>query len=122
MKELALTSDGGWKGIFTDVVLPEKNCYYVIVEELASGYQVFYTGEKVQISVDGGMPMTGVKVDLTDPDSTLVTLTNAPAAKLPATGGSGTLPYTLGGSLLIAVGVALMYTILKRRREEEITP
>ena len=79
-------------------------------------------GEKVQISVDGGMPMTGVKVDLADPDSTLVTLTNAPAAKLPATGGSGTLPYTLGGSLLIAVGVALMYTILKRRREEEITP
>ena len=43
-------------------------------------------------------------------------MTNTPAVELPMTGGSGTLPYTIGGLLLVAV--ALLCGCSQRRRTE----
>lgn len=44
-----------------------------------------------------------------------LTITNSAGQELPMTGGSGTLPYTLGGLLLICAA-ALMYGFIMRRR------
>ena len=48
-----------------------------------------------------------------------VTIKNTPGAVLPNTGGPGTLPYTLGGLMLI-IASALMYGFRMRRRERRI--
>ncbi|MGE9907556.1 SpaA isopeptide-forming pilin-related protein [Lachnospiraceae bacterium SGI.231] len=45
-----------------------------------------------------------------------ITINNSSGVSLPSTGGSGTLPYTLSGSLLAAI--ALMYGFVLRRRRE----
>ncbi|MBQ7175015.1 MAG: VWA domain-containing protein [Lachnospiraceae bacterium] len=45
-----------------------------------------------------------------------VSVKNTPGASLPSTGGHGTLPYTLGG-LLLMLGSAMMYGFRMRRRE-----
>ena len=44
---------------------------------------------------------------------------NTPGQELPVTGGSGTLPYTLGGIALIMAS-ALMYGFRMRRRERRL--
>ena len=48
-----------------------------------------------------------------------ITVKNTPGAALPNTGGSGTLPYTLGGIALIMAS-ALMYGFRMRRRERRL--
>lgn len=48
-----------------------------------------------------------------------VTVTNNPGVKLPSTGGSGTLPYTLSG-LMLLISSALMYGFRMRCRERRI--
>ncbi len=46
-------------------------------------------------------------------------ITNQPGSALPMTGASGTLPYTLGGAVLI-IASALMYGFRMRRRERRL--
>ena len=62
-------------------------------------------------AIDG--PGTG------DTPTYIITVTNTPGAALPMTGGSGTLPYTLGGIALIMAS-ALMYGFRMRRRERRL--
>jgi LPXTG-motif cell wall-anchored protein len=58
----------------------------------------------------------------TNPDAsvsgTAITVRNTPGAPLPNTGGSGTLPYTFGGIMLIILA-ALMYSFKMRRTGKE---
>ena len=58
----------------------------------------------------------------TNPDAsvsgTAITVSNTPGAPLPSTGGSGTLPYTLSGIMLIIIA-ALMYSFKLRRTGKE---
>ena len=58
----------------------------------------------------------------TNPDAsvsgTAITVRNTPGAPLPNTGGSGTLPYTFGGIMLI-IASALMYSFKMRRTGKE---
>lgn len=118
VNSLALNAENQWKGLFEGVTLPDENSYYVVVEKPVSGYQAFYSGETVSFSVDSSSPITGVKVDFTEPNKGLVKITNAPAVELPSTGGPGEMLYTLGGCLLIAAsGAALMYTRHGKRRK-----
>jgi LPXTG-motif cell wall-anchored protein len=49
-------------------------------------------------------------------DGSTITITNQPGKELPMTGGSGTLPYTLGGTVLAIT--ALMYGFIMRRQRE----
>ncbi len=49
------------------------------------------------------------KPDENDPHTYTVTVFNYPSFELPATGGCGTAPYTIGGFLLIAVSLVYLY-------------
>ena len=55
----------------------------------------------------------------TEEDPYVVIITNSSGEELPMTGGPGTLPYTLGGIVLM-LGAALMYGFRMRRRERRL--
>jgi len=65
-------------------------------------------------ATQGGKPLT-VTAGTNNTKYTIVA-TNSMGAELPHTGGIGTLPYTLGGGVLI-IAAALMYGFRLRRRE-----
>lgn len=54
-----------------------------------------------------------------DSDTKTFTVKNVAGRELPSTGGSGTLPYTLGG-LMLVIASALMYGFRMRRRERRL--
>ena len=56
--------------------------------------------------------------DYDDDGNLIVKVTNTPGQELPNTGGHGTLPYTLGGFVLMIS--ALMYGFRMRRRERRL--
>lgn len=88
LQKYAYDSNGNIVGYYT---------YYVV--ETASGYTVFY---------DNSSGIT----------SGTVTVTNAEGEhyELPQTGGSGTILYTLGGGVLIALAAVLQYNHKKGRK------
>ena len=93
----------------------------------------FSNGDAVYIEVDGEIINTisieentdfvyGDTADLTvDSDSESIYFLNKAYYELPATGGIGTHLYTLGGSLMTAAAVFLLYK-RKRERKGEKTP
>ena len=115
--EKTLDINNGWKDVFTATALEDDNTYYVIVETDVLGYQAFYGGSIITFTVDN-TPITGVKVDMAQLETTPVTITNAPEKELIQTGGIGTTPYTLGGCILIAAAcIALMYITQRKGRK-----
>ncbi len=115
-----LSSSTQWNYVFQGVAAPSGDWYYAIAESVPLGYRVSYTGESITIILDEITSTKAVKVDTTDTENISVTMTNSPGTILPETGGLGTLPYTLGGSMLIilASGILLYKAVLKRRKEE----
>ena len=116
-----LSAQKGWKESFTNLPIPDGTWYYVLAEKPLSGYQGFYGGQTVQFSVAEGTMITGVKVDFDKAKDSPVIVTNAPAVKLPSTGGKGTYLYTMGGTLLVLTAALLLVynSKLHRRREDE---
>lgn len=116
-----LGNDNEWKHTFTGLGKPGEDWYYAIVETVPAGYRVHYSGETVEIPINNGASVVASKVDLSDLQNVLVTLTNSPAVELPATGGSGTILYTTGGLLIMLLAVCvLLYNQNLRRRKEEM--
>lgn len=100
-KTLELNAGNYWKGQFTD--LDPDAQYYVVEEVSVDGYTVSYTN-------DVGKPAK--------PGDT-ITVTNrknAPGYELPATGSTGTAPYTTAGAVLM--GAALVDGYRRKRRQE----
>ena len=98
--EVTPDADGNWKYTFTELN-PEKEYY---VEEVSvEGYTVSYTN-------DAGNPA--------QPGATIVVTNckNAPGYELPATGSTGTAPYTTAGAVLM--GAALVGGYRRKRRQE----
>ena len=93
-------ADGNWKYTFTGLD-PEKEYY---VEEVSvDGYTVSYT-------YDAGNPAKpGATITVTNTK-------NAPGYELPATGSTGTAPYTTAGAVLM--GAALVGGYRRKRRQE----
>ena len=99
-KTLELNAGNYWKGQFTDL---DPNTQYYVVEDTVDGYTVSYTN-------DVGKPAK--------PGDT-ITVTNrknAPGYELPATGSTGTAPYTTAGAVLM--GAALVGGYRRKRRQE----
>lgn len=93
-------ADGNWKHTFTGLE-PEKEYY---VEEVSvDGYEVVSgTGE-------GNAALPGATITVTNRK-------NAPGYELPATGSTGTAPYTTAGAVLM--GAALVGGYRRKRRQE----
>lgn len=93
-------ADGNWKHTFTGLE-PEKEYY---VEEVSvDGYEVVSgTGE-------GNAALPGATITVTNRK-------NAPGYELPATGSTGTAPYTTAGAVLM--GAALVDGYRRKRRQE----
>ena len=99
-KEVTPGADGSWKYTFTGLE-PEKEYY---VEEVSvDGYEVVSgTGE-------GNAALPGATITVTNRK-------NAPGYELPATGSTGTAPYTTAGAVLM--GAALVGGYRRKRRQE----
>lgn len=97
---LTLNAGNNWTGQFTEL---DPNTKYYVVEDPVDGYTVSYTN-------DVGKPAK--------PGDT-ITVTNrknAPGYELPATGSTGTAPYTTAGAVLM--GAALVGGYRRKRRQE----
>lgn len=100
-KTLKLNAGNYWKGQFTD--LDPDAQYYVVEEVSVDGYTVSYTND----------------ADLPAAPGDTITVTNrknAPGYELPATGSTGTAPYTTAGAVLM--GAALVGGYRRKRRQE----
>ncbi len=97
---LTLNADNNWTGQFNGLDL---NTQYYVVEDTVDGYTVSYT-------YDAGNPAK--------PGATIVVTNrkNAPGYELPATGSTGTAPYTTAGAVLM--GAALVGGYRRKRRQE----
>lgn len=99
-KSLTLKADNNWKGQFTDL---DPDTQYYVVEDTVDGYEVVSgTGEN-----NAALP--GATIVVTNRK-------NAPGYELPATGSTGTAPYTTAGAVLM--GAALVGGYRRKRRQE----
>lgn len=99
-KSLTLKADNNWKGQFTDL---DPNAQYYVVEDTVEGYTVSYTKDAENPAAPGAT-------------ITVTNRKNAPGYELPATGSTGTAPYTTAGAVLM--GAALVGGYRRKRRQE----
>ena len=100
-KTLTLNEGNGWTDIFTDL---EPDGQYTVKEvSVPDGYTVSYS-----VNEDGAV-VPGATIVVTNRK-------NAPGYELPATGSTGTAPYTTAGAVLM--GAALVGGYRRKRRQE----
>ena len=93
---------------------------YVLTETKApDGYIINTSDVEFTVTKDGVTVKEGIDTKLAIASGKTLTVKNTPGQALPNTGGSGTLPYTLGGIALIMAS-ALMYGFRMRRRERRL--
>lgn len=100
-KTLTLNEGNGWTDIFTDL---EPDGQYTVKEvSVPDGYTVSYSVNEDEAALPGAT-------------ITVTNRKNAPGYELPATGSTGTAPYTTAGAVLM--GAALMGGYRRKRRQE----
>jgi len=98
--------------------LLEEGGYYALRELVPPEYAASYTGEIVEIPLDG-KPTRVVKIQGQNPIvEELVTVTNSRAYVLPNTGGMGTQYHTFGGALLMAAAAWMYICISGKNRKK----
>ena len=117
-----LTTTNGGKATIGQLAI---GTYYLVETNTVAGYNLLTDPVEIYVAADGvtyyqkdrqssitenpkGVVVDGV-VTFT------ITVTNSPGVELPMTGGSGTLPYTLCGLVLI-MAAAMMYCVKMRRK------
>ena len=93
-------AEGNWKYTFTDL---DPDAKYYVVEDTVEGYTVSYTKDAENPAAPGAT-------------ITVTNRKNAPGYELPATGSTGTAPYTTAGAVLM--GAALVGGYRRKRRQE----
>lgn len=97
---LRLNAGNNWTSQFTNL---DPNAQYYVVEDTVEGYTVSYTKDAENPAAPGAtIVVTNCK--------------NAPGYELPATGSTGTAPYTTAGAVLM--GAALVGGYRRKRRQE----
>ena len=99
-KTLELNAGNYWTSQFTNL---DPNAQYYVVEDTVEGYTVSYTKDAENPAAPGDT-------------ITVTNRKNAPGYELPATGSTGTAPYTTAGAVLM--GAALVDGYRRKRRQE----
>lgn len=97
---LKLNVENNWSGTFPNL---DPDTKYYVVEDTVEGYTVSYTSDAATPAVPGAT-------------ITVTNRKNAPGYELPATGSTGTAPYTTAGAVLM--GAALVGGYRRKRRQE----
>lgn len=97
---LRLNAGNNWTSQFTNL---DPNAQYYVVEDTVEGYTVSYTKDAENPAAPGDT-------------ITVTNRKNAPGYELPATGSTGTAPYTAAGAVLM--GAALVGGYRRKRRQE----
>lgn len=97
---LTLNAGNNWTDQFTGL---DPNAQYYVVEDTVEGYTVSYTKDAENPAAPGDT-------------ITVTNRKNAPGYELPATGSTGTAPYTTAGAVLMAA--ALVGGYRRKRRQE----
>lgn len=97
---LRLNAGNNWTSQFTNL---DPNAQYYVVEDTVEGYTVSYTKDAENPAAPGAT-------------ITVTNRKNAPGYELPATGSTGTAPYTTAGAVLMAA--ALVDGYRRKRRQE----
>lgn len=97
---LKLNAGNNWTNQFTGL---DPNAQYYVVEDTVEGYTVSYTKDAENPAAPGAT-------------ITVTNRKNAPGYELPATGSTGTAPYTTAGAVLM--GAALVGGYRRKRRQE----
>ena len=123
IQELTVNEEAGYSIpnlISGDYKLREKSAPggYVIIDSPIE-FHVDAIGNSVITWPDGTKPDNVKNLTTTNVQNDTFTVINKEGHELPSTGGSGTLPYTLGGIALIMAS-ALMYGFRMRRRERRL--
>ena len=97
---LRLNAGNNWTSQFTNL---DPDAQYYVVEDTVEGYTVSYTKDAENPAAPGAT-------------ITVTNRKNAPGYELPATGSTGTAPYTTAGAVLM--GAALVGGYRRKRRQE----
>ena len=97
---LKLNAGNSWSGTFTNL---DPDAQYYVIEDTVDGYTVSYTSDVEKPAKPGAT-------------ITVTNRKNAPGYELPATGSTGTAPYTTAGAVLMAA--ALVGGYRRKRRQE----
>lgn len=106
--------------LFTNVELGKTYYVYELDDEgnpISSGKEGNVGGIPFVVSYD----KTEISVSANSSIGEITVTNRMNYAELPSTGGTGTLPYTAGGVLLLSATMCLLYYKLRRRKEETIT-
>ena len=110
--DMKSTSDKDGTVSFTNI--PSGHIYTLKETKVPDGYAANTNTYSVKVAYDQ------VTVTVTDSGGNALSwngsITNTTSYALPATGGPGQLPYTMGGVLLTAAGILLLYIHAQRRR------
>ena len=121
-----VTTDG--EGFASLGAMLSGSSYYLVETNTADGYNklsepvvITFNGTNITAfcAQDGVIFNTPEWIYQDEEDTWVVKINNSSGVMLPNTGGSGTLPYTLGGIALIMAS-ALMYGFRLRRRERRL--
>ena len=103
--------------------MQEGITYYLYETQTLDGYRLLEDPVLITKANDDsltasvrGTPLTVNVVTVNGKDAWEITVYNYTSAELPATGGSGTLPYLITGSVLTGVSVTAL-TFRKRKRK-----
>ncbi len=98
-------------------IILTKHIYFQVYRDTEDGVVKARLTDEAGTALDSPADMAAIDDPGTgDTPAYTITVKNTPGAVLPNTGGPGTLPYTLGGLMLI-IASALMYGFRMRRKE-----
>ena len=101
-------------------IILAKHIYFQVYRDTKDGVVKARLTDEAGTALDSPADMAAIDGPGTgDTPAYTITVKNTPGAVLPNTGGPGTLPYTLGGLMLI-IASALMYGFRMRRKERRI--
>ena len=111
------TNSSGWTVTWSGLPYAESDgnaITYYVAETPIDGFATSYSTTVTSLTIDG-KTIQAALAEGTD-QTRSVTVTNTTGYELPNTGGSGTIPYTTGGFLLLTGAAFLLLYIYKKRR------